>query len=162
MNKKQLIATVLLLVIFLPLSVKAEEFDYEFLRKAQDTSAEGFFWMKMTKEEKSSYLMGYEDGYLNALGYDVKDKQVKEDAISKLPSFYNADNVNKDSLISKLDEFYSQHVAYKIFPVPLAIRLIIYKEIGIKSEVDDKQVKFFEDLLNKTVENRTAGEGRGK
>lgn len=144
---------VLLVSVFLFFTLaSADNFDYEFLRMAQTSSAEGILWMKLTKQEKAVYLMGYEDGYLNALAYPVANRDVRDSAVSKLPSFYDMKNINRDDLIPKLDIFYAQYAECRVIPVPLAIRLIISKELDIKNELDEKQVIFFEDMLKEMRE----------
>ena len=142
----------------------SQEFDYDFLRLAQGSSMMGLQWVKMTQKEKITYLMGYEDGNLNDLALNVKDQNIRKDALRKLPSFVGTNEDYKKELISKLDEYYGQGSAYKVFPIPLVIGLIINKELGVKDEVVHEQFKFYErelrsivDKSDEKITNRVSG-----
>jgi len=124
-----------------------QTFDYGFLRMFQGSSSTGFNWVKMTKEEKKFYLMGYEDGNLNALAFNIKDKRIRDVALGKLPSFIGNQEDVHGTLIPKINDYYGQHVAYKVLPIPLVIRIIVNKELGITDDVIDEQFRFYQQEL---------------
>ena len=152
----QKVIILIIMLLFSPAAI-ANDFDYDFLRVVQSSSETGFGWTKMSDKEKIAYLKGYEDGYLNSLGYHFGNNEEREAIVSKLPSFYNECSIDMASFILKIDEYYGQHVAYGNTPICLAIRIIIFRELGIESEIDKNQFKFFEDMLNKITDNSAKG-----
>jgi hypothetical protein len=137
--------------LYPPLRDLGDDFDYDFLYVVQGTSLMGFNWIKMTPKKKSNYLMGYEDGYLNALAYHVEDKKKRGEAVLKLPSFYDSKKSDRDNLIKKIDAYYAQAEAYKTIPVPLVIRLVINSDLGIKDEKNRHMIVIYEKELMETV-----------
>lgn len=147
-----LAAKITILLIILPFTSSfGDDFDYDFLYAMQGTSAMGFYWARMTTEEKSAYLTGYEDGYLNSLAYHVEDKEKRQQAVEKMPSFYDAEKSNRDSLIEKIDTYYAQAEAYKVIPVPLVIRLVINTNLGIQDERNRHMMDMYEKELMKAT-----------
>jgi hypothetical protein len=88
---------------------------------------DGHGWVKLSNQEKVSYLMGYWDGLIAGIGEGVRfamDTRTPDEKVFKAAYDLWA-NIGIETLLPKIDEYYSNNSKQKIMVIHAITQILV-------------------------------------
>lgn len=120
-----------------------EKFEVMYTGKAM---VNGNIWKILTNTQKEVYILGYEDGAVNAAMYYLPDEKIKKEVYDTLPS--SIKNIPPTELIKRIDEFYFHGENINI-AVPYIFSIIRNQLAEVNPGAIDEYIKYLRNIFDK-------------
>ncbi|MBU2436531.1 MAG: hypothetical protein KKE55_02400 [Candidatus Omnitrophica bacterium] len=120
-----------------------EKFEVMYTGKAM---VNGNIWKILTNTQKEVYMLGYEDGVVNAAMYYLPDEKIKKEVYGTLPS--SMKNISLTELIERIDEFYSHGENINI-AIPYIFSIIRNQLAEVNPGTIDEYIKYLRNIFDK-------------